>query len=530
MSGPKYQAPKADFGLFASPPLSQWNELALANQALLNTPGIRLGGRLLTELRAQARLDFTQTATHWNPAAPLPPNALSPNAAWLMTGHQPELYHPGVWAKNFAVSLVAQKFGLIGVNLVADTDQFKSNHVRVPSGSLQHPVIVDVPFDTVDDGRPCEAWKVQQTALFVTFDVWVGDYLSPELRDPLIRPFWRKVIGVKDATPARKISVARQSIEHEWGLGLVESPMSLWAETPAVQHLFCMILADLPRFHTIHDQLLKAYRAEHGIRSRNHPVADLQTSGDWWEAPLWAWRDSNPIRQSLWARIHDDGHGVDLRMEDDSEPIGSLKIRPDQPTDLGVAELTRLAHRGIRLRPRALVTTALCRTLLADLFVHGIGGAIYDELGDSIFSQFFGFLPPAYAVTSATLRLTDFGPATARRDLEAQVRLRRRMQWKAETLDQDSEEIHSLLAEKRFWLAEPTIERKHRRERARKLREINRTIASLLSEKISEVEDQISALQRSAATESLARSREYSIVVHSEERLRKLANLIRSEL
>lgn len=530
MSGSKYQAPRQDFGLFASPPLSQWHQLALANQVLLNKPNVRLGGRLLTELRSQARRDFTETARRWNPSIQISPNALQPGAVWLMTGHQPELYHPGVWAKNFAVSLVAKNSGMIGLNLVADTDQFKTNQIRVPAGSLQQPEIVNVAFDSVDDGRPDEAWNVTDRELFNNFGSTIAGHLSPEVADPLVDSFWPLVLHLNEANGARAISLARQSIETQWGMGLVESPMSLWAETPTVQHLFCMILADLPRFHAIHDQRLKAYRAEHGIRSRNHPVADLQTNGDWWEAPLWAWRDSHPIREPLWARMHNDAQGVDLRMENESEPIASLAIRPDSSTDSGISELSRLAQSGIRIRPRALVTTALCRTLLADLFVHGIGGAIYDELGDSIFSQFFGFMPPAYAVTSATLRLADFPPATARREVEAQIRLKRRMQWKAETLAEVPPETQNLLQEKNFWLNQPTEDRKRRRERARRLREINRAIATHLASDISMVENRISSLRQEAATETLARSREYSIMVHSEGRLRKLANLIRSEL
>lgn len=530
MSGSKYQAPRDDFGIFASPPLAQWHHLALENQRLLNRDGTRLGDRLLTELRTQARLDFIRTAQSWNPSTEIPASATDAEAVWLMTGHQPELYHPGVWAKNFAVSQVAQKFGLVGVNLVADTDQFKTNQVRIPVGSLQHPEIANVPFDTVDDGRPGEAWVVADQPMFEAFGETVESKLTADLTDPLIKSFWPLVLKRVETHGAKAISLARHTAETAWGMGLVESPMSLWAETDPVRHLFCMILADLPRFHTIHDQRLKAYRAERGIRSRNHPVADLQVQGDWWETPLWVWHDSQPIRKSLWARLQNDGQGIDLRMEDCPDPIGSLAIRPECSTESGISEMKRLAGEGFRVRPRALVTTALCRTLLADLFVHGIGGAIYDELGDSIFSQFFGFLPPAYAVTSATLRLADFGPATARQSLDEQVRLRRCMQWKAETLGPGSPEVQKLLADKAFWLSQPTGERRSRRERARQLREINRNIASHLSAEISEVEERILELQRAAATESLARSREYSIVVHSEVRLRKLANLIRSEL
>ena len=45
------------------------------------------------------------------------------------------------------------------------------------------------------------------------------------------------------------------------------------------------------------------------------------------------------------------------------------------------------------------------RFLLGDLFIHGIGGAKYDELGDEIARRFFGIEPPGFLTLSLTLWL-----------------------------------------------------------------------------------------------------------------------------
>src|SRR5262249_43978980 len=60
---------------------------------------------------------------------------------------------------------------------------------------------------------------------------------------------------------------------------------------------------------------------------------------------------------------------------------------------------------GVKIRSRALITTMFIRLTLADLFIHGIGGAKYDEVTDLICQRFFGSLPPAFAAMSGTLRL-----------------------------------------------------------------------------------------------------------------------------
>jgi hypothetical protein len=49
--------------------------------------------------------------------------------------------------------------------------------------------------------------------------------------------------------------------------------------------------------------------------------------------------------------------------------------------------------------------------LVADQFVHGIGGARYDQITDAIIARHFGIDPPRFSVTTATL----YSPAAAGR-------------------------------------------------------------------------------------------------------------------
>lgn len=526
MTKPRYRAPADDFGILAHPAMNLWPELAQRNCDLLEQPLVTLGGEPLHELRRRARADFLSTSVTWTGER----KEFSTNdyleKMWVMTGHQPELYHPGVWAKNFAVSAVARKMGGVGVNLVADTDQLKANSLKVPSGDPARLTIEKLPFDDVTDGRPFEAWNIHNNQLFNDFGDNLRQRLAPFSTDPLINNFWPLAQSAEGDHGARKFSHARQLIEKKWGFGLVESPMSLWAPTASVAHIFCTILADLPRFHSIHDSHLKAYRKAHGIHSRNHPVADLQTGEGWWESPLWVWRDTNPLRKGLWVQICPAGTGIRLKMEGDSEPLGCLAIRSGFPTDEGIRQLQRLEANGIRIRPRALVTTALCRLLLADLFVHGIGGAIYDELGDSIFSEFFGLVMPEYAVCSATLRLTDFPAPVSGERLNEQYRELRRIRWKAETLADHPQEVSELIKKKREILSWPTLERIIRRRRAVELRKVNRQIADHYRIQEKEILERIDCFSSLDDLEKMAQSREYSFVVHSAERLLSLAEKI----
>ncbi len=70
----------------------------------------------------------------------------TPAATLIAGGHQPELFHPGVWAKNFALGRVARRCspetgGGTALNLVIDSDLLPGTRVRAPAGTRQAPRI-----------------------------------------------------------------------------------------------------------------------------------------------------------------------------------------------------------------------------------------------------------------------------------------------------------------------------------------------------------------------------------------------------
>src|SRR5258708_32291860 len=91
--------------------------------------------------------------------------------------------------------------------------------------------------------------------------------------------------------------------------------------------------------------------------------------------------------------------GIELRVGGDGWP--TLSADPGQ----AVQQWQSMDGSGYKLRSRALTTTLFARLCLSDLFIHGIGGAKYDELTDEIVRRFYGFEPPWYMVLSATLLL-----------------------------------------------------------------------------------------------------------------------------
>jgi len=71
---PAPRAPAEDFGVFASPAMSEWGQLARSNQSLLRSWNLSIGGVPLDAMRARARADFLSTAAAFGcgPQRPTP--------------------------------------------------------------------------------------------------------------------------------------------------------------------------------------------------------------------------------------------------------------------------------------------------------------------------------------------------------------------------------------------------------------------------------------------------------------------------
>jgi hypothetical protein len=209
--------------------------------------------------------------------------------------------------------------------------------------------------------------------------------------------------------------------------------------------------------HAVHNTSLAEYRALNHIRSRTHPVPELAANGDWFEFPFWVWTPTHPRRRRAFVRASPAGYELTDRE--------SISVRlPREPGE----QLRVLLQARVQLRPRALVTTMYARLVLSDLFIHGIGGAKYDELTDLIIRRFFGIEPPAYITATATFRLPIERPQVSLDDARASARRLRELRYRPESFLRDplvrsdagvEQKLAALAAEKREFLAAHDLRR-----------------------------------------------------------------------
>jgi hypothetical protein len=379
--------------------------------------GIEFCGKPLDVVRDEARREVLEQAVRYTQAyrdIPLLDWKRHPLPELILSGHQPELFHCGVWFKNFLLSSLARQSGAIGINFLVDNDLCRSTAIRVPTmrsggalGGLDNPAelpelsLRSVPFDAPHGPIPWELRGLESMDTWRAFPQAVDQALLPGAERPLLFDCWPAAIEAvqRSDRPGLAIAEMRHKLEQSIGLETLEVPLSHLVSTRAFARFSIQLLSELPRLQEIYNARLVDYRRAHRIRSHAHPVPALAQEHGWLEAPWWIYRREAPARHALWVRLLND----QLILSDRAGWQTTIDGRLD--CDNASSQWLELALEGVCLRPRALLTTMYLRLMVSDLFIHGIGGGKYDQLTDGIVRDFFGISPSAMAVATATLHL-----------------------------------------------------------------------------------------------------------------------------
>ena len=306
----------------------------------------------------------------------------------IATGHQMAIWHPGIFAKYLAVDIAANHHHAQPLHLIVDQDINPALTLDLPIHHDQKLAIHTVNLADQHPNIPTGAHQPVDVSHIVhtltNLQQQFGDQLTCNL-DPLTRA-WRDLPSLPTLASQIAAVLARLMTPY-----LAESPIihaSDLLQTPPAKQLLARMLDDAHRCITCYNQAAKQYPAA-GI----DPLTITPTQI---ELPLWLLTPNHP-RQRLYADLTS------------SNPI---LIQPNgQPIDPTTPHT---------LAPRALLLTAFMRAHGCDLFIHGRGGGIYDQVTEHWWQQWLGEnLAPA-AVVSADVHL-DFDVPTADRQTLTQA-------------------------------------------------------------------------------------------------------------
>jgi hypothetical protein len=313
---------------------------------------------------------------------------LNSDTAVIMAGHQPVVYHPGLIRKSEALARFAAVNSALGINVVIDTDQGNGGALVWPKVSGESLELKRASI--VEDSSGTNLYSEQRVAS-ADLVKEIFSEIEVDLRDSGLGVEAEQVRYVGELyqrLSGELISVANSVVR--WALvdcQVLEVPLSalvLKTELRVVLHEF---FRDGLRLVELYNSNLDAYRREHKIANLANPFPNMKRSDTQIELPFW--RLQNGARH----QVH-----LDLNADTAADPSDLI--------------------------PRGSITTMLLRGFCSDLFIHGLGGARYDQFVDRFAKVYLGVDLPRFVVASATEYLFPGRVSELKRSLELASKLK----------------------------------------------------------------------------------------------------------
>lgn len=504
-----------------------------------------LTGVPFSEIRRQARSDvLAGVQRHAARIEAAVPGAGAVDRPWVITGHQVEFYHAGVWAKVVAADALARQSNAVAIDLLVDHDHADHFGFDMPSqvgeGQWQRQPVHwaaggsgDAAVDSVDlpTAEQFEAWD----AALAKYPVAHSDTLAFVLA--ALSPARLEQVAGEGHTYVPWMSKARAGLEGALGLDVHHVPTSDVCTSLAWMLFVRAWIVNAASWSQVYNKHLAAYRAANGIHNDHHPMPDLQR-GVRIELPFWIYRMGAERARVEIRRTGNDT--VEIVYGDEVIEVGEKGEGAAAWAAARQLDET-LAGRGLMIRPRALTLTMFVRLFVSDLFIHGIGGALYDQITNGIMEELFG-QAPSYACVSAAwlLPLGDGGkPGEGEADIPGLRQRRHHLEHNpqigidaftarktdfAELITQRRELIPQIAAS---LAADRTGGREARREWFRRLHEVNAALHAKAPQVLGKIDEQLAEARLAAERNKVLLWREYYFGLHTMESLRTLVDRIR---
>ena len=331
----------------------------------------------------------------------------------IQTGHQPNFFHPGIWIKNIFLEEVIKSLSFdksIGLNIILDNDFYQEPSFYLPvfynSKDLR---LEKLNFLPISPKLPFEECMLPSLELIKEFTEKIIIKLKP-LKDInllnnfinfshcLERSFHFCSQRYKGGNLGEFLGMARRYSENELNPNYLELPFSKVCNSDGFLSFFLEIIQNIESFSRIYNNKLDEHRKLFKIRNKINPSANLQIKENFIETPFWIWKKGDN-RKKLY--ILKEQEKIYLY----NDLYGKLFfVEKNNPKTLSMLK-NALKKKQIKIRPKALLLTLYNRLFVSDLFIHGLGGAKYDQVTDEIIKEYFKVEPPHFLVISTTLFL-----------------------------------------------------------------------------------------------------------------------------
>jgi len=513
--------PKKKGKVFISPEPSKWLPFLTENKLIAANITDRLKSRY--ELLRIAR-DYTQTVMDWVNIGNVSQNIIA-------TGHQATWHHSGIWAKNLATCKFAQAVDGNSLHIVLDHDICDTALVlpRCSPDGNWHTERFEI--ESEQKSVPLEFRRPPSKNCIKAF----VDSVTTAPPEQFCYDIWPEYLAYGfDKIPhfysiAELITYFQSMLNFGLGLNMIYLPVSKLSESDAFIDFAISIMLDAYQFAKIYNKaVIRQLCASRSNRRNTVPCLRLDRINRGIELPFWL-QSPNSKRTSLCVALEKNNR---IRIGSDTNVLDEL----DTSCRIGKVDQLRnmLRRSGYCLRPKAVSLTAFIRLYLADWFVHGIGGSVYEPVTDYIIENYFGIRPLKYGIATCTQTLFSLDSVASFTEKISQLRhefhnMKHNPERYMDESVQKQEPVVSLLRAKKEKIAQaknrsaPTSKRK---AAWKSLLQINRRLSEYTENAAIEIEKKISESEKNRISHEVCNCREYFFGLFSENKLRRLTESI----
>jgi hypothetical protein len=412
----------------------------------------------------------------------------------IVSGHQPYQFHAGVLYKYRLLSTIPRSGG-VALWITMDTDRCQGFPAKIPffDGSPRAQKVLILPeeidsfyADVKTDPKRVLAFRDRVVSGIGNEPGGFFEYGLGFLDDAVGKGTDRLPELMRDF-----MSVLRRDYAKGWGGSVYEIPLSTICETDDYFSFLFGMLRRAESFRDSFNSILRDYRTEHKLRSSANPFPDLAGRGEYAETLFWIVRDGK--REPLFAGRE----GGDLTLDN----LGQTAIA-------GPEDLKELAiESNARIWPRAVALSILQRIFLGDLFIHGVGGAKYDRITDSLIRAEFDFEPPIHAVATCTLGIEGVEDPSVK--LEEAKQREREMKFHPERFIGINPEIAGVIEKKNSLVEEIKVDGADKKSIGKEISSINSLLMGKLEPERERLLGEINRLSLEAEKYDILSDREF---------------------
>ena len=316
----------------------------------------------------------------------------------IVTGHQPNWHHCGIFAKNVITDRFARQTGGTAVQLVLDHDICNTSIFLPESDNNDFVRFKTIPLERKQRDIPLELRSVPSKEQLIKFIESVS-----KTKGSLCCEIWHQELhyifesSVLCRNVADLITLLQTRLNAACGLEIMSLPVSLMSQSDSFVDFVCSVICNAAGFVRIYNQAIKNKRKTDNLKP-DQTIRLLKTDylNNIIELPFWLiWQTGK--RASLYVSLND----KNLRIGTADSIIGTIDPSCDKKQQL----IEILSKNKYVIRPKAVTLTLFARLYLADLFVHGTGSGNYEYITDHLIGDYYKISNVNFSIATATMSL-----------------------------------------------------------------------------------------------------------------------------